>query len=438
MARVPQFKPMETPKQNYDQGAVNWSFVRFKYGKPFGPNQKQYDPYYTYTVFVNLNGQEIEHRWFPNVDEHKLIQMAGTVNNTVLAVTYVKEDKRRGLVAMYSAGPQQVRDQATVDAETEAALLEMSQKNGTQQNTALPPVVLPPQQPTYPPPPQQAVAPTPPQPPAQSPVPPPQPPRQPPPPPTTQPPRHEPKRVEEKVYKPISKNENIVKVIGAVITDATEFRYLAFKEIEERFKDELPELPVFKKPTLAQQMELAKLTADRMRLIVDLSAPINMKADKKIYHMFENGDWYTLAGSDIEQPTPTVEKSPPVTKTGDIVVGKTREESLEIINDLDLAQYGNPKTLVLDWLKNVASPVETIGSWKHAGNICVVLGLNTETLVDAWGYDADYMLMLTQAIWDYNGARVEGMNRNDALTLIAEEYGLPVESMQFKEEETSE
>lgn len=156
-------------------------------------------------------------------------------------------------------------------------------------------------------------------------------------------------------------------------------------------------------------------------MCVDFSAPVNMYLREKSWHMWEkNGvDWV------LGKQVPTAD---------------TKEGALALINELHPSQYPpNSKTLISDWLRYVAQPDENIKSWKHAANICKVLGLDRNVLLDE--YDVDHMLMLTQAIWTYEAAKLELGNRNDALDIIVSEFGLPHELMKYEEldeEETEE
>lgn len=421
MAALPKFSPPDTPIANYQQNAINWAFVNFKYGKPLGPDQKKYDPYYTYSITVNMNGQDVPHRWYATVDEHKVIQIAGAANGSLMAVTNVVNNNRKSLVAIHSSGPMVSRTPEQVEAEVNKDLAELEAKLSGGQPGPLPNVILPPQMPQAPAPPG---APTPPRQVAQAPQPPqPATPAPPPTPPpaaqpqatTTQPqePAYEPPK--QRVYRPHRNKQNFIDIMGEMAVDATYIRRLAYDTIEAKFEDALPEIPaVTSKTTVPQKLEIARLQMERVRLLTDLSAPVNMKLDKKIFHLFENGDHWVMGE---EEPDP-----------------KTKDGALTIISGMRPDQY-NGKTYISEWLKVLAEPDEHVGSWKHAANICKLFGLDTDVLLAE--FDVDHMLVLTQAVWAYEACRQEGMNRNESLGFVAEEYGLPTELMDFEDEEES-
>ncbi len=440
MPKIPNFKPQETTKANYDQDAINWSYVTLKYDTPFGPEVKKYDPYYSYNVDVNMNGQQVNHKWYPSVDEHKLIQLAGAIKDTVLATTYVKEEKRKGLVVMYSGGPQVARDPANIDAEIAAGLAKLAPQPVEGQGAQLPGVILPPAPPQIPPPPGAPTPPPPPQPqddhtgpfapppPAVPEVPPPQPRQQAPPPRNSQPPPSKPFENGDGPYSPRIEDERVMEVLNAMADDSVAFRRMAWDRVEATFADVLPTPPEYAKPTKPQQMEIAQIQAKRADLILGLSAPINMTLEKQAYRVWKSGQ--SLAG----EHEPESEPEPEPSTTEERVPAKTREEALAMISELhpDKFPEGHEKSTIIYWLKYTADPVEHIGAWVHAANICKVFGLDTDVLLD--DFDVTVLMSYTQAIWDYADMRDDDQTRNEALEQIAEQYGVAPEQMQFEEE----
>lgn len=421
------FTPQETAKANYDQGIINWSYVTFKYDTPFGPKVSKYDPYYTYNVDINVGGQQVAMPWYPSVDEHKIIQLTGATKGTVIAVTYVKEEKRRGLIAMYSSGPQAARDPIAVDAEISAGLVNLAPKQEGQ-GEQLPGVLLPPAPPQIPPPPGAPTPPPPPQAtaPAASPPPPtaPQvPPPQAPPPSNSQPPR-KPSTMngeQEPDYRPRKDNVRVMEVLNAMADDMVYVRRLAWDKVEETFADVLPTPPDYAKPNKGQQMEIAQVLEKRASLILGLSAPVNIGLDKQVFRVYKSGQ--SLAKEGVEDPNEPEE----------VLSAETKEGALEMINRLSPDNYNNPVlSLTNDWLAYTAEPHEKIGSWKHAANICKIFGLDKQVLID--DFDADNLLTYTQAIWEYEDHRQLGESRNETLEYIAEHYGIAPEQMLFEEE----
>lgn len=423
MAQMPKFNPPETPKANYDQGAVSWAYIILKYATPKGPEQKNYDPYYSYMVGVYIGDQYINHRWFPSVDEHKLIQMAGATKDSQLAVTYVKEDKRKGLVVMHSGGPNVVRQQAQVDTETEAALLKMARGQG---NSPLPPVVLPPAPPVIAPP---STAPAPPtqQPPQQQQqvvVPPTPPPPQPPKPRPAQPARQAPEEPSQRVYHPRfvgDFTEANLALFSAISRDAVEIRYMAYLDAEVRFEDKLPKIPTKKSLNFDEKLRVAEIQLRRAELLVQLSSAPNMTLSKETYHKLEKEGVTWVLG---KRPEPALEPT-------------TMENAITLTKMLDPESYAEPvKHLIKDWLGYVAGPHEHINSWKHAANICKILGLSTEVIIS--DFDMEHLVRLTKAIWAYEDHKQDGMSRDDALRKVSEDFGLPSELMDFEEENEDE
>jgi hypothetical protein len=439
------FLPLETPKQNYDQNVVNWSYVRMKYATPFGPEQKQYEPYYSYNVDVNLNGQWVNHKWYPSVDEHELIQLTGATKDTVIAVTHVKDGKRKGLVAMYSQGPQVSRTPEQVKAEIQTGLAELEKKKAPQAEAAgLPGTILPPAPPQFGPPGVQTAvaqgstaaqpAGAPPTPPAPAPQ------QQAPPPPTTsvpppqprakqppQPPPSKPFENGDGPYQSRVEDGRVMEVLRAIGVDSVALRRMAWDLVEEAFADVLPVPPDYKKPNKTQQAEIAQVMEKRAVLILGLSAPINMTLEKQSYRVWKSGQRLATEEDKAPEPEPEPAKAKPST---DGMSAETREGALEMVNILDPENYNDPRTLITDWLKYTAEPHEHINSWKHAGNICNLLGLDQQVLID--DYDVNNLLTYTQAIWDYEDHRQQGEERNEILEYIAEQYGIAPEQMKFE------
>jgi len=406
MAGRPKFKPNETPIENYQQGAVNWSMFTAKYDDPIGPEQKQYDPYYMYTVLADMGGQQTECAWFVNVDEHRIIQKAGTMKGSVMAATYVKENKRRGLVVAHSGGPLANRSPEQVDAETDQALavLAGNSSGGSQSTQALPQVMLPPEMPTYPVPPQSAVPQV--APPApQIPQPTPDPyTRQPTPQPATQsrpapPPSYkEDYGREQKVYMPMTEME--MKSWQAYWRDLAKLHVWAYHEF----------------PKISEELGLPKIKPSDQR---EMTTSVTIET----WRQMGRGQ-SPLVGWIVRQPPP-----PPPDLT-------TKNGALEGINQIDPAQFANAAEFVRRWLEMMV-PSSDLENWKHAGNIAKLLGLDSEVLFNE--HDSDHLLLLTQAIWTYNSARIEDdLTRNEALELVADEYGLPKELMEFEPEDDEE
>ncbi len=413
MVNNPIFKPPEVTKDNYDAGAVAWAFVTLKYGKPLGPRQNEYDPFYVYTCTVHMNEQEIDHVWFPNVDEHKIIQMAGAANGSQLAVTYVKEDKRKGLVVSWVAGAKTERNQATVDEETNAALLAMAGPQG--QQGALSTTILPPQQPQVAPPPGPVTPP-------QATAPPLPTTRVPPPtttPPATTAPPPEPVphtgNAGRNVYIPKTHELEYWELMAAVGEDASNLRRLAYNRMEKAFEDVLPPLPALAKNASKAAKEEARVkNLERANILVNLSAPVNMQLKDETRRMWDSGNRTVLA-----RPTATSD---------------SKDGSLELIGDMHPDNYQDDgKALIKQWLVWTADAMQEIGSWRHAANICKLIGVDSTALVD--DFDTTVLQVYTQAIWVYEGARTEGLERDDALNLVAKEYDLPTEVMQFESNE---
>ncbi len=446
MAQRAKFKPNETSIENYQAGAVNWSMVRFKFDTPIGPDQKQYDPYYLYSIVAEIGGQTMDCAWFVNVDEHKIIQKAGATRDSLMGVTYVMEGKRRGLVAAHSGGPIAQRTEEDVEVETAAALFQLAggkeaanlgadsglgQFNGmlgppSPVHPPPPPQGMPPQAPQPPqvPQPQQAPAPPPPQPPApapppQAPTPPPQPlapPPQAPAPPVTpgfqgatgmtgqSGPRATPAPspstalepapyVEQKVYTLLSEVE--MDAWKAYWRDIAKLHIWSYHEFADVTKElDLPKI----KPTDQREM-VTSITIETWRQMGKGRSPLP--------------GWVV-----VEPPPPPPDLS-------------TKEGALAAIDALVPGEEENATYFIKRWLSCVVGPVESLENWKHAANIAKLFGLDAEVLFTE--HDTTHMLMLTQAIWTYAGARDEGLERNESLIMVAKEYGLPKELMDFEE-----
>jgi len=411
MAQLPKFKPQETPLANYQQGAVNWSFIVLKYGKPLGPEQKQYGPYYTYSIDVYLNNEYIPHRWYPSVDEHRIIQLAGAANGAKMAVTYVVDGRSKGLVALHQGGAKIERGEDEVDTLINQEIQAL--QNPAAQQGPISNVILPPEPPQFPAPATAPAPPTPPQPQqAQPPVavpptPPPQKQEQ-------KPPQPPPKNggsngnregwepPTQRVYYPLKENAEYNDLMDAVLADSEHLRKKALESAMESLKEYFPA-----KPTNPQKLEM-------LRLAIDYSAPLNMHLRDKTWHMWlKPGEQWVLG------------KKP--------LLPDTKDNALELIRQLHPDDFRVPTGLIKKWLEYVAGPIEDIKAWQHAGNIAKLLGVDREVIINE--FDVEHLVTLTKAIWMYEEAKVELDSRNEALKIVAKEYGLPEELMEFEPED---
>ena len=421
MAQLPKFKPQDTPLANYQAGATNWSFLTFKYGKPLGPDQKQYGPYYTYTLDVYINGNHITHRWYAEVDDHRTLQLAGVADGAKMAVTYVVDGKSKGLVAMHQGGPRVERSEEEVDMIINKELYDL--QTPTAQQGPVSNVILPPQPPQFPPPPIAPAPPTPPQPQQAQPqavVPPAPPPAKPlaaapPPPPGNGYQNGNGGGYEapvQKVYYPLKDDEDYNAMMDVVLADADNLRKksldIAMKSLAEYFPA---------KPTNAQKVEM-------LRLAIDYSAPLNMYLKDKTWHMWlKPGEMWVLAKPGEKPPEPEKPLEP-----------DTKDNALILVKRLHPDNYAKPEqALIKDWLSYVATPADNIKSWKHAANIAKILGLDKKVIVNE--FDVDHLVTLTKAIWLYEDAKNELDSRNGALDLVAKEHGLPKELMLYLDDD---
>lgn len=384
----PKFQPQETPLSNYNTGVIAWSFFKLAYADPLGPKVSQYDPYYMYSVMVQMGEQWIPHTWFTTIEDHIRIQVQGGTKDTVMKATYVRDQKKRALVVQFMSGPSLPRDEATVRQQVEFAVGQLLNESpgssfdndnlfnappAQTQQQALPD----PFGASAPPPP--VVPPTP--------LPPPV---TPPPPVATSQPVRQAKQNNARNYMPFNDGEKAA--WKARFSDIAELQLYAYAAILEKGK----ELDIKVKPT--DQRELATSVS--------------------IQTWREFGVKGGLYGwSFVRQ-----------------LSAATKDGALEKILAYTQDQFVDRTDFIKSWLGDVAEPVESIGAWKHAANIAVLLGIDSQVVYD--DFEVDTMALLTQAIWTYEGARDEGMTQNESLLFVAEEYQFPKETMRFEEETT--
>jgi outer membrane biosynthesis protein TonB len=417
--RSPKFTPPDTPIENYNQNVINWAFVTMKYDSPAGPHVNQYDPYYRYSVDVNINGQQVPHTWFTrNVDEYKVIQATGATKGTTLAITYVVEGKRKGLVAMYSAGPQVQRTAEQVEAELAAGLAKLQP---AQQ-------LLPPEQPVGPQPPQ---APTPPASPA-APAP-----ATPAPvtPPTPQPPAPAPAAQQQQMppkeqRQPTQPTEIRVNTNGGPYTHIgmTDEEFETWKALW-RDNAKCMVWAFAEMPNVVKALNLAAKTVSAAN-----QRELATSASIETWKQLGRGRSPLTGAQTIEAFAE--ELGGVVTPDGTVKMptgAETKDGALRLIDKLDLDNFARPETAIVDWLKYTAEPVESIKAWQHAGAIANLLGVDREVLIAEW--DTLHLLNLTQAIWTYQGARDEGLTRLEAQELVATEHDIPLETMVTDEDD---
>jgi hypothetical protein len=407
----PKFAPQETPLSNYNKGVIAWSYFTLAFDSPLGPKTGKYDPYYIYSVGVQMGDQVIDHVWFATIEDHIRIQIAGGTKGSIMKASYIKDQKKRALVIQHTGGPVVQRIEASVRAEVEAAIdavnniQDMNQDPGSSwdddnlvyapgghqeargigvsTNLAPDPFASP--VPTTPPPPPQRIS---------VPIPSPSPP-----PPPAVPFVAGLRGVESytgnqnnRNYQPFNDQEKAA--WKARFSDIAELQLFAYAAILDRAK----ELDV--KVKASDQRELATS--------VSIQTWREFSAKGGLY------GWTFI---------------PPVVP----LTADTKEHALEKINAYIQDDYPDKNTFIKTWLADVAEPVDALRTWKHAANIANLLGIDSQVIYDE--FDVDAMMLIAQVMWAYSDARDEGMTTNESLSAIAQEFGLPEEEMKFEAED---
>jgi len=376
----PKFSPQDTPLDNYKGGVIQWSYFKLTFDRPLGPRVGKYDPYYIYSVSVQLGDEWIEHTWFATIEDHVRLQVAGAAKDAVMKATYVRDGKRRALVTEHVSGPIAPRQETTVRQEVKTAVNQLQSTEDSFDDSLL--VNAPAKQQTPDPftiQPVSTPTPKPVQQPTQQPA------QQPAPPSHTSPATYPLVRN----YQPLNNGEK--EAWKARFSDLAELHLWAYGELGN----------------IAKRHEVKIKPSDHRELMTSIAIQTWREFSAK-------GGLYGW----------TFVKA---------MTADTKDNALEKIMSYEDEKFIDLKHFVREYLTDVAEPVDNIASWKHAANIAALLGAESTVLYD--DFDVDAMALLARAIWAYQGCRDEGMTRNESLQFVAEEYMLPIEAMDFEDEE---